>query len=94
MTADEPFPLFPFRAEARRTGIATLDVAADGSAAAGFIPAMMRADGSTEPLRPDDPHAAEVADYVERLSEQSGFATRFARAERDGWMFLSVKEAT
>jgi poly-gamma-glutamate synthesis protein (capsule biosynthesis protein) len=94
MTADEPFPLFPFRAEARRTGIATLDVAADGSAAAGFIPAMMLADGSTEPLRPDDPRAAEVADYVERLSEQSGFATGFARAERDGWMYLSVKEAT
>jgi poly-gamma-glutamate synthesis protein (capsule biosynthesis protein) len=94
MTADETFPLFPFRADARRTGVATLDVAADGSAAAGFIPAMMLEDGSTEPLRGDDPRAAEVADYVERLSEQSGFATGFARSERDGWMYLSVKEGT
>ncbi len=92
MVADEAFPLFPFRAAARRTGIATLDVAADGSSAAGFIPAMMLEDGSTEPLRPDDPRAAEVVDYVERLSRESGFETRFARSERDGWMFLSVKE--
>jgi poly-gamma-glutamate synthesis protein (capsule biosynthesis protein) len=92
MMADESFPLFPFRAAARRTGIATLDVAADGSAQAGFVPAMILEDGSTEPLRPDDPRAAEVVDYVERLSQQSGFDTRFARSERDGWMFLSVKE--
>jgi poly-gamma-glutamate synthesis protein (capsule biosynthesis protein) len=94
MKADETFPLFPFRADARRTGIATLDVAADGSAAAGFIPATMLEDGSTEPLRADDPRAAEVVDYVERLSQQSGFATGFARSERDGWMYLSVKEGT
>ncbi len=46
---------FPFRADARRTGIATLDVAPDGTAAAGFVPAMMLADGSTEPLRPRRP---------------------------------------
>ena len=92
MAADESFPLFPFRAAARRTGIATLDVAADGSAVAGFIPALIMADGSTEPLRRDDPRAADVADYVERLTHQSGFETAFARSERDGWMFLSVKE--
>jgi poly-gamma-glutamate capsule biosynthesis protein CapA/YwtB (metallophosphatase superfamily) len=94
MAGDEVFPLFPFRAAARRTGIATLDVSADGSVAAGFIPAMILADGSTEPLRPDDPRAADVTDYVERLSQQSGFTTGFARSERDGWMFLSVKEDT
>lgn len=92
MVADEALPLFPFRAAARRTGVATLDVAADGSALAGFVPAMILEDGSTDPLRPDDPRATEVVDYVERLSRQSGFETRFARSERDGWMFLSVKE--
>ena len=53
---------------------------------------MIMADGSTEPLRPDDPRAADVAEYVERLSRQSGFDTRFVRAERDGWMLLQVKE--
>lgn len=92
MVADEAFPLFPFRAAARRTGIATLDVEADGTAAAGFIPAMIMADGSTEPLRADDPRATDVADYIERLTRQSGFETRFVRSERDGWMLLHVKE--
>lgn len=92
MAADEAFPLFPFRAAARRTGIATLDVAADGSAVAGFIPALIMADGSTEPLRPGDPRATDVVDYVEQLTQRSGFETGLARSERDGWMFLSVKE--
>ncbi len=94
MVADEAFPLFPFRAAARRTGIATLDVAGDGSAVAGFIPALIMADGSTEPLRPDDPRAKDVVDYVEQLTQRSGFETGFARSERDGWMLLSVKEDT
>ena len=57
MVADEAFPLFPFRADARMTGIATFDIAADGTTATGFIPAMIMADGSTEPLRPDDPRS-------------------------------------
>jgi poly-gamma-glutamate synthesis protein (capsule biosynthesis protein) len=92
MVADEALPLFPFRAAARRTGIATLDVAPDGSALAGFVPALITADGSTEPLRADDARATEVVEYVERLSLQSGFETRFAHSARDGWMFLSVKE--
>jgi hypothetical protein len=51
---------------------------------------MILADGSTEPLRPDDPRSSEVADYVERLSAESGFETTFERSERDGWMHLRV----
>jgi len=94
MRADETFPLFPFRADARRTGIATLDVARDGTASAGFVPAMMLEDGSTEPLAPDDPRAAEVADYVERLSRENGFGTRFSRSERNGSMHLQLEEGT
>ena len=92
MVADETFPLFPFRADARMTGIATFDIAADGTTATGFVPAMIMADGSTEPLRPDDPGSTDVVEYVERLSRQSGFDTRFIRAERNGWMLLHVKE--
>ena len=86
----EELPLFPFRADARRSGVATLDVAPDGGVAAGLIPAMILADGATEPLRPGDPRAAQIAGYVERLSEESGFTTRFAAGERDGWMHLRV----
>jgi len=92
MVADETFPLFPFRADARMTGIATFDIAVDGTTATGFVPAMIMADGSTEPLRADDRRSTDVVEYVERLSRQSGFDTRFVRAERDGWMLLHVKE--
>jgi poly-gamma-glutamate synthesis protein (capsule biosynthesis protein) len=92
MAADETFPLFPFRADARRTGVATLDIAPGGTAVAGFVPAMMLEDGSTEPLAPDDPRAADVADYVERITRQSGFGTRFTRSQRNGSMQLLVEE--
>ncbi|HXR13580.1 MAG TPA: CapA family protein [Solirubrobacteraceae bacterium] len=86
----EEFPLFPFRVDARKTGIAVLWLGADGAIETGFIPAHMLGDGSTEPLRAEDPRAAEVADYIERLSAQSGFATRFERSQFDGWMLLQV----
>jgi hypothetical protein len=90
---DDEFPLFPFRIDARKTGIAVLELGADGTIETGFIPAHMVADGSTEPLSAEDPRAAGVADYVERLSAQSGFSTRFERSEYDGWMLLRIAAA-
>jgi poly-gamma-glutamate capsule biosynthesis protein CapA/YwtB (metallophosphatase superfamily) len=90
MTAQDDYPLFPFRAEARRTGIAVLELGRDGSLETSFVPAMIMPDGSTEPLRCDDPRAAEVCDYVDRLSSESGFDTGFERSERDGWMELHI----
>jgi hypothetical protein len=52
---------------------------------------MIMADGSTEPLRVGDPRADEVVDYVERLSGQSGFGTRFERGELEGgWRLLKI----
>jgi poly-gamma-glutamate capsule biosynthesis protein CapA/YwtB (metallophosphatase superfamily) len=86
----EELPLFPFRADARRSCVATFDLAPDGTIATGLIPALVLADGATEPLRAGDPRAEEIAGYVERLSAESGFATRFARGERDGWLHLRV----
>jgi poly-gamma-glutamate synthesis protein (capsule biosynthesis protein) len=91
---DEQFPLFPFRVDARKSGVAVLELGADGTIETGFVPAMIMADGSTEPLRVGDPRAVEVADYVERLSAQSGFGTRFERGELDGgWMLLRAAAA-
>ena len=91
---DDDYPLFPFRIDARKTGVAVLDLAADGSIETGFIPAHMLPDGATEPLQSDDPRATEVADYLERLSTQSGFPTRFERTEYDGgWMYLRITDA-
>jgi poly-gamma-glutamate synthesis protein (capsule biosynthesis protein) len=91
LVAGEELPLFPFRADAWKTGLASIDVAPDGSAAVGFVPAMMLADGSTEPLAPSDPRAADVAGYLERVTRESGFATRFSRSERDGFMLLELR---
>jgi poly-gamma-glutamate synthesis protein (capsule biosynthesis protein) len=84
---EDVFELWPFRPVTRRTGLARLEFGADGVSAA-FVPAYMLPDGSTEPLRPDDPRAAEVAGYVERMSRDCGFATAFVRRERNGFFEL------
>ncbi|MEA2318094.1 MAG: hypothetical protein QOD44_2283 [Solirubrobacteraceae bacterium] len=93
MSGDDDFPLFPFRADARKSGVATLDIARDGTVQAGFVPAMILADGSTEPLRPGDERADDVAGYVERITAESGFDTVFERTERDGFMELRAAAA-
>jgi hypothetical protein len=92
MAPGEDLPLFPFRTDAQMTGIATFDVASDGTAAAGLIPAIMLADGATEPLAVDDPRAVAVTDYVDRITRRVGFETKVTRGERDGYMFLHVDD--
>jgi hypothetical protein len=91
---DPEYPLFPFHADARMTGIAALDLHPDGSVDGGLIPAEVMQDGSTEPLRAGDERAERVADYVTRLSEQSGFDTDFEAAEHDGWALLRARVKT
>jgi poly-gamma-glutamate capsule biosynthesis protein CapA/YwtB (metallophosphatase superfamily) len=90
MAPGEDLPLWPFRSDTQMTGIATLDLAPDGSVRAGLIPAMMLADGSTEPLAPADRRAAKVADYLERITRRVGFDTSYARDERSGFMLVRV----
>jgi hypothetical protein len=51
--------------------MATFDVAAAGG-------------GSTEPLSPDDPRAGVVADYLERITRERGFTTKFSRGRWEG----------
>jgi poly-gamma-glutamate capsule biosynthesis protein CapA/YwtB (metallophosphatase superfamily) len=84
------FPLFPFHPDARMTGIATFDVAADGALTTGFIPAMILPDGSTEPLSPGDPRAGVVADYLERITRERGFTTKFSRDQWEGVMRIDI----
>jgi poly-gamma-glutamate synthesis protein (capsule biosynthesis protein) len=93
MAESDEFPLFPFRAEARRTGIATLDFSPDGSVRAGLIPAEILADGSTEPLRADDPRAGEILSYVERMTKESGLEAVTTQTETDGWALLEARSA-
>jgi hypothetical protein len=84
------YPLFPFHPDARMTGMATFEVAADGSLTTGFIPAMVLPDGSTEPLSPDDPRAGVVADYLERITGERGFTTKFSRGQWEGVMQIDI----
>jgi poly-gamma-glutamate capsule biosynthesis protein CapA/YwtB (metallophosphatase superfamily) len=90
MAPGEDLPLFPFRTDSQMTGIAAFDVASDGLVATGLIPALMLADGSTAPLRSDDPRAAEVAEYLERITRRVGFETTFTREQREGYMLLRI----
>jgi poly-gamma-glutamate synthesis protein (capsule biosynthesis protein) len=80
----DDFPLFPFHPDARMTGVAVLDID-DAGVHAGFIPALMRADGSTVPLSAERPEADRVFAYLKRATEAAGFGTTFQRADRDGW---------
>jgi poly-gamma-glutamate capsule biosynthesis protein CapA/YwtB (metallophosphatase superfamily) len=86
----DEFELWPFAEDTRQTMIAVIDVSPDRSPAAGFVPARMLADGSTEPLRAGDPRAAEIARYVDRITSEGGFSTAFELTERDGWAFVAV----
>lgn len=90
LRATDAYPSFPFCAEARRTAIATIDFNPSGQVSAGMIPALIERDGSTRPLRADDPGAACIVDYVQELSEAAGFDPSLIRSERDGWMHARV----
>jgi poly-gamma-glutamate synthesis protein (capsule biosynthesis protein) len=86
----EDFPLFPFHPDARMTGIAVLDID-DAGVQAGFIPALMHADGSTLPLSADSAEADRVFAYLRRSTEAGGFRTVFQRTDRDGWACMYFK---
>jgi poly-gamma-glutamate capsule biosynthesis protein CapA/YwtB (metallophosphatase superfamily) len=88
---DPAFPLFPFHPDARRSGVAVLDIAAGGIVRVGFVPALIRADGSTEPLRPGDQRAADVYAYLQRITADRGFSTVLTPSERHGYL-LAVAE--
>jgi poly-gamma-glutamate capsule biosynthesis protein CapA/YwtB (metallophosphatase superfamily) len=88
---DPGFPLFPFHPDARQTGLAVLDVSGDGVVSVGFVPALIRADGSTEPLRPGDKRAHDVLGYLRRITADRGFTTVLRPSERHGYL-LAVAE--
>lgn len=88
------FPLYPFHPDARMTGIATLDVSAGGVVNAGFIPAEILSDGSTEPLRVGDARGSRIFGYLRRMSDALGPTVVFIEGERDGWAHLTLAQAS
>jgi poly-gamma-glutamate synthesis protein (capsule biosynthesis protein) len=88
--ADPAWPHFPFRPESRKTGIAVLDFGPGDALRAGFIPARILPDGSTEPLRAGEPDAAEIASYLAGLCEQSPVDTKLTLETREGWSYIRI----
>jgi poly-gamma-glutamate synthesis protein (capsule biosynthesis protein) len=88
--ADPGYPYFPFRPEARHTGIAVLELGSGGVTSAGFIPCMILPDGSTEPLRAGDERARAVREILESQNRSSGLDTACLQEARDGWSFIRL----
>jgi poly-gamma-glutamate synthesis protein (capsule biosynthesis protein) len=90
--ADPNYPHFPFRPEARHTGVAVLEFTSSGESAAGFIPGIILPDGSTEPFRAGDPRAELCFDHLKFLNQEAGFETHLSREARDGWAFVRLTQ--
>jgi poly-gamma-glutamate synthesis protein (capsule biosynthesis protein) len=91
LRADPAWPYFPFRKENRFSGIAVLDFDSAGAVKAGFIPAMILADGSTEPLRAGDARVDAAEVYMRHLMQLAGFETPLRTGERGGWAYFGVE---
>lgn len=87
------FPLYPFHPDARMTGLVTLDVSAGGVVNAGFIPAEILSDGSTEPLRAGDARVPQIFAYLRRMSAALGPSVVITEGERDGWAHMTLDQA-
>lgn len=88
---EEDCPYWPFRRpEAKLTGVAVLTFDDDGVGAA-FVPAVILSDGSTEPLRIDDPRADAVTEHLERLNAEESLDTVFAHDTLQQWRLLTIK---
>jgi poly-gamma-glutamate synthesis protein (capsule biosynthesis protein) len=85
------FPYWPYdRPETRMSGVAMLWFDGD-TIAAGFVPAMMLPDGSTEPLADNDPRADAVAKHLNSMNADEGFGTRLVDDKFGEWRLLRVE---
>lgn len=88
---DPAYPHMPFTPDHRLSGVAVLDMFDRDNVAAGFIPALIEPDGSTRPLRADDPECARACENLVRLiDELEKFAVDVTPGERDGWAFFGL----
>jgi poly-gamma-glutamate synthesis protein (capsule biosynthesis protein) len=92
--ADPEYPYFPFRPEARYTGVAVLELRSGGLASAGFVPCIIRRDGSTEPLCAGDARARAVLEHLESLNRASGLDTKCIPGTRESWSFIRFTEGS
>jgi poly-gamma-glutamate synthesis protein (capsule biosynthesis protein) len=64
----EDYPLFPMHPESRITFIGVCGIRDAAVAQCGAIPAMVRPDGSVEPLHLDDDEGRRIGEYIQRIT--------------------------
>ncbi len=74
---DPETPEYPFHPESRNTLLAKLTVSPDGTIRPGFVPCMINRRSQPEPLG-NDSRGRAVCEYVERITREAGFDTRFS----------------
>ncbi|WP_328396308.1 CapA family protein [Nocardia sp. NBC_00416] len=74
---DPAMPSYPFHPESRNTAVAICTFDEDGLNTAGFVPCWIDDDARPIPLTADDPRAAGVVAYIEKISRAAGFDTEF-----------------
>lgn len=72
----EETPTYPFHEQSRNTMIAKCTIA-DGKVTYSFIPCYINGKGQPEPLKASNKLFKNVKDYVENISRQVGFDTKF-----------------
>ncbi|WP_059013558.1 CapA family protein [Streptomyces specialis] len=90
MAEHDFLPYFPYREEARATGVAVLEIDGDTVVGAGLAAARIGAVGATVPLGAGDPRGAHVLDYLDTLNDHAGLDTEFARRDWHGWAYAAV----
>lgn len=71
----EDYPMFPMHPESRITFIAVFGIRDGRAARTGLIPAMVRPDGSVDPLHLDSDEGREVCSYIQRSSLAAGLGS-------------------
>lgn len=77
----EDSPVYPFHPDARMVGICRIRVESKRIAEVAIIPCIINAAGQPQPLRKGDAHFDAVTEYLMKISDGAGFATRFEIAE-------------
>ncbi len=74
----DDYPLLPMHPESRISMVACLEFGEVGLSGVGFVPAMIRPDGSTEPLDATSDEGAELLEYFRRSTEAALLGSRLA----------------
>lgn len=85
---DPDFPYFPFRKEARMTGVAQMSVRGDGVVSAGLVPAEIRSDGTTSLLRLDNPGVDRILEYLVNVNDYNGIDAEVWIEDAGPWPVL------